>query len=275
MFKKGAVLALHGLNSTPDDMSSLTDELESAGYAVTAPLLPGAGGGKRLKGVKASGFVDAAMREWNRLSGEGCKAIVGLSLGSMLGAIVASRYKDVGALVMLSPSTNPPGGLAGKLLPYLHWLKPWYSPFRERDLSNPELLRRLQTKYPEIDLGSKEGRDRVIEESRIPTAALVEVMRLQKEMLRALRKVEAPVLAMFGGGDNLVSGSDEERICGALSQRRDAKVVNWRTSCSYKGKSVPSAWAVWFRKSPHCLPCGPEQSHVAKTVVEFLEVACG
>jgi esterase/lipase len=272
MFTKGYVLVLHGLNSTPEDMSSLIGELEKAGYSVSAPALPGVGGGIRLKGLKASDFVDAAFKEWNRLPSGKCKAIVGLSLGGMLGAMIASQNKDVDALVMLSPSTNPPRGIAGRLLPYLHWMKPWYSPLRESDFSNPELLRRLEKRYKGIDLRSEEGRAKVLEESKIPTAALVEVIKLQKEMLRALPKTVSPVLVMFGGKDDLVSVDDERKVCKALSERKGVREVIWKQNCSYRGETVRSAWAIWFRESSHCLPCGPERDAVAENIVNFLEV---
>lgn len=274
MFTKGYVLVLHGLNSTPGDMRSLTGALKFAGFAVHAPDLPGAGGGIRLKGLKAEDFIEAAFREWDRVDGSGCKAIVGLSLGGMLGALIASHYDDVSALVMLSPTTSPPGGFAGRLLPYLHWLKPWYSPFKEEDLSNPELLHRLEARYPGLDLKSEAGRARVLEESKIPTAALAAVVKLQKKMLQALPETKAPVLAMFGGADELVSRSDEERLCKALSQRKVVREVKWMSNCSFGGRNVPSAWTVWFERSPHCLPCGLDQEQVANTVVEFLEVVC-
>ncbi len=269
----GYVLMLHGMNSIPGDMAHLRERLESAGYRVDAPDLPGVGGGARLAGVTAEEWTSATESAWAPPDDSPCNAVVGLSLGGMLGAVLAARKPaEVHALIMLSPAARPPGGFLGRLLPLLHPLKKWLVTLRLEDLADPELFRRLQARYPDVDLNDPAVQERVLRESRIPTRALVEMMKVQKRMLSSLAEVRAPVLLLFGGRDRLVSARDEEILCCALGE--GAVDVLLSEGCRCRGERVAGAAVRWFPQSSHCLPCGPEREEVADSVIRFLKVAC-
>ncbi len=269
----GYVLMLHGMNSTPDDMAHLRTRLEAAGYRVDAPSLPGVGGGIRLQGVTADRWLSAAEEAWNPPESSPCTAIVGLSLGGMLGAVLAARRpNEVNALAMLSPAARPPGGFMGRLLPLLHPLRKWIVSLREEDLADPETFRRIQARHPDVDLNDPAVREQVLLESRIPTRALVEMTKVQKLMLSSLAKTPVPVLLLFGGRDRLVSPKDEELLCCALARRPSPS--DSAGECGCRGERVAGAAVKWFPESPHCLPCGPERDAVAESVIRFLEAVC-
>jgi carboxylesterase len=264
---------LHGMNSTPDDMAHLRERLESAGYQVEAPGLPGVGGGAHLVGVAADDWLSAAEDAWAPPDGSSCNAVVGLSLGGMLGTVLAARKPaEVHALVLLSPAARPPGGFLGRLLPLLHPLKKWLVALRREDLADPETFRRLQARHPDLDLSDPAVQEKVLRESRIPTRALVEMMKVQKRMLSSLAEVRAPVLLLFGGRDGLVSPKDEEILCCALGRRRGD--FSFPGECECLGEKVAGTAVRWFPQSSHCLPCGPEREEVADSVIRFLEASC-
>jgi carboxylesterase len=101
-----AVLCLHGFTGTPFEVEALASSLRSRGYSVSAPMLPGHGGGiETLAAVGADDWLTAADREFARLADEtdGRVAIVGASMGALLALRLARRRPElIAALVLMA-----------------------------------------------------------------------------------------------------------------------------------------------------------------------------
>jgi carboxylesterase len=104
------VVVLHGFGDTPQTVSSLARALRARGFDVDAPLLPGHGrtlrefasssGGEWLAAARAA---HASMRDRHARV-----ALVGLSLGGALAAIVAADDPALAGLVLLAPYMDAP-----------------------------------------------------------------------------------------------------------------------------------------------------------------------
>ncbi len=105
------VLVLHGFTGNPFSMRPLAMRLADAGYTVELPLLPGHGTQvEDLLDVTFSDLSKAALDSFDELSARcGRVAVVGLSLGGGLTALVAENRPSVAACVFINPMIQSPG----------------------------------------------------------------------------------------------------------------------------------------------------------------------
>ncbi len=106
---RGSVLLVHGGGGSPFDLLPLADDLAGHGFRVLTPLLPAHGlGDEALRELSFVALVDRVLEAHDALAGESRTpvAVVGLSLGAVLGVCVASR-RGVGAFVALAPAFRP------------------------------------------------------------------------------------------------------------------------------------------------------------------------
>jgi carboxylesterase len=115
---RAAVLLLHGLGGSAEDLEPLGASLAARGFVVRAPRLPGHGAGWReLAQQPRQAWRQAAEAALFSLRhGEGVErvALVGYSLGGLLALDLAARF-PVAALVLLAPALKPWSRLAGLL----------------------------------------------------------------------------------------------------------------------------------------------------------------
>ena len=104
------VVLLHGFGDTPQTLASLAKALSADGMDVDVPLLPGHGRTLRefasssgSEWLEAARAAHAAMRARHTHV-----ALVGLSLGGALAAIVAADDPELAALVLLAPYVDTP-----------------------------------------------------------------------------------------------------------------------------------------------------------------------
>jgi len=125
-----AVLLLHGFGDTPQTLEYLASYLNTHGWAVRAPLLPGHGRSlAAFAASRADDWIDGARRELDVLRARySSVSIVGQSMGGSLATILAAEARDVSALVLLAPYLSMPTRLRraaaahsvlGVLVPYL------------------------------------------------------------------------------------------------------------------------------------------------------------
>lgn len=98
-----ACLLLHGIVAGPGQFDSLTEELDRCGLAWRAPLLPGHGTRYQdLRGVTWRDWRDVAQADYDELARKHENiAVVGFSIGSLLGVEVAGR-REVSRLVLMN-----------------------------------------------------------------------------------------------------------------------------------------------------------------------------
>jgi carboxylesterase len=103
---RAGALLLHGLTGMPAEMQPLAEKLQAAGLKTSSPLAPGHGAGhKEMLATGWQDWVTAGQRAFDELA-EDCDkvVIVGLSMGAILGIILASRNKKAAGLGLLSPA---------------------------------------------------------------------------------------------------------------------------------------------------------------------------
>ena len=105
------VLLIHGLTGTPLEMRPLTKYLKHLGYRVEVPMLVGHGGGhEELLATTWQDWLNGVRQTLNILTAE-CEqvVIVGLSVGGLLGVLLASESPKVRGLILLSFALGIPG----------------------------------------------------------------------------------------------------------------------------------------------------------------------
>lgn len=105
-----ALLLLHGSGDTPQTLRYLGERLNTAGYTVHAPLLPGHGRSPTaFTDVSAAAYLTdardalAALRRTHPWVG-----VAGLSMGGAIAAQLAVHATDVQVLILLAPYLIPP-----------------------------------------------------------------------------------------------------------------------------------------------------------------------
>jgi carboxylesterase len=103
------VLVLHGFTGNPFSMRSLAEACANAGYSVELPRLPGHG--TSVEDLMTTSWADwskTALEKYDELAGRCEKvAIVGLSMGGGLTALVAESRPEVVGCVFINPWINP------------------------------------------------------------------------------------------------------------------------------------------------------------------------
>jgi carboxylesterase len=103
------VLVLHGFTGNPFSMLSLATACAEAGYSVELPRLPGHGTSvEDLMTTSWSDWSQTAFTAYDELAGRCDKvAIVGLSMGGGLTALLAENREGVAGCVFINPWINP------------------------------------------------------------------------------------------------------------------------------------------------------------------------
>jgi carboxylesterase len=105
------VLILHGFTGNPYSMRPLAERCADVGYSVELPRLPGHGTSlEDLVPRRWSDFVVVALDAFDELAGRCEKvAVVGLSVGGGLTALIAEERPDVAGCVFINPMLKGPG----------------------------------------------------------------------------------------------------------------------------------------------------------------------
>ncbi len=180
------VLLIHGFTGSPHDMSYLAEKLFNEGFTVSVPRLPGHGTDHR-------DFLNTTWRDWLRRSIDAyldltnfCNQIyvVGLSMGGLLAAIVASLFKTQ-KLVLAAPAFK---------------VSDWRLRFTP--------LMSLFTKYTEKEtpVFDDPSLDKLAQEywNKLFIKPAAHLYKLQKIAIKSLEKVESQTLVIVTQKDNTV-----------------------------------------------------------------------
>jgi carboxylesterase len=213
----GAVLLLHGFGDSPQSIAFLAKRLYERGFAVYAPLLPGHG--RTLRDFRASGeaeWIAEARRALDSLRERDERvAIVGLSMGGALAALLASEERDLRALVLLAPYLEPPRSVramalaapaAGLLLPYMRGGDP-------RSIYDPE------------------AHAAALSYRAVSPRSIAQLVRVTDRARSRLPQVRVPTLYVQSREDYRISMAAAERCFEVLGAKD--KRLEWLSDCGH------------------------------------------
>lgn len=197
-----AVLVLHGFGDTPQSLRHLAAHLNRSGFAVHAPLLPGHGRSPReFDTVTPEALADAGRAALAALRERHAEvALVGVSMGGAIAALLAAEGPQPSALVLIAPylEMSPGAGWSTRL----DWLWGWTGPFVR---SGGELsIRDAEERTQSLSYG-------------IVTARVLRTLRtIAARGSAALPRVTAPTLMIQSRHDNRIEAEAAERAFGRL-----------------------------------------------------------
>ena len=202
---RDAVLLLHGFGDTPQTLAYLADELHARGWDVHAPLLPGHGRTLRsFASSRSQQWVGAAREALDYLLGRYQRvALVGLSMGGALAAILAAERDRVVALALLAPYVELPPRLRRLVRHHqlIHMLTPVLRGNTERSIHDPAERAR--------SLGYR---------AMTPTLAR-ELSIIAERARAALPRIRVPTLLAQSREDNRLAAAVADRAFAALGAK--------------------------------------------------------
>ncbi len=202
---KDACLLLHGFTGSPWDMRPLAESLSASGYHAKAICLPGHGSTpEAMERVTYRDWEDAAEDAFRGLRRFRRVFVAGLSMGALLGLILAARHRrPPHALALLAPAMQFRGTALWALrkcrdLPLLDFLRP-FIPKTGTDIEEPT----ARAEAPVL--------------AGFPSARLYDVWALQDRAREALPLVRVPVLIAVALHDHVVSAGGARQIARGLT----------------------------------------------------------
>ncbi|PIR21314.1 MAG: hypothetical protein COV45_00790 [Deltaproteobacteria bacterium CG11_big_fil_rev_8_21_14_0_20_47_16] len=236
------VLIVHGLTATPATMAPAIEAMEDAGYAVSAPMLPG-------HGTTEHDLEQTTWREWATAVQEAYAELatrvnhiyyMGLSLGALLGLYLAEQHpQKLRALALLgTPLHLSP--LVRRIVPVVR-----YSPVR--------WIYTASQKDWKTSVADPDGLEVYKESSytRIPTKAVYQVYDLEQVVEKQLGQIRTPILLAHSHLDETAPASNV-----AALQRH---IHN------------PTPEVMWCDKSYHVLTLDYDRDAINQAVLKFFE----
>lgn len=173
------VLLLHGLTATTTDVRQLGKFLHAQGYTVAGPLLPGHGTHPdELAQTKWQRWLQAADDAYQGLLLQCDRVFIGgVSMGGLLTLYLASQYGEIPGIMLYAPAFRIRGiWRAGLIAPFI------------RSTHKRKGERQMDWKGYQVN----------------PTAAVVQLARLQKAVRKRIHLVTQPALILQGSLDQTV-----------------------------------------------------------------------
>lgn len=200
----GAALLFHGLTGSPFELRKYAKFLYDRGLDVYCYCLPGHGHHPiEIHSVKEEDWRNFAQERYEKLRPLYDDFFVGgLCLGSVISLSLAMSNKDITGLICLSTTLF----LDGWTIPWYNFLMPlglntifrYYYTFPERE---PYGIKNEKTRRTISKLMSKN----TVALDNYPLSAVYELLKLNKKVIKNLKKVFAPVLFIHSLEDDLTS----------------------------------------------------------------------
>lgn len=249
-------LLVHGFTGGPWDLRLLADRLVTQGYSVSLPLLPGHGDfNAGLGNYHWTQWLHAVHDAATELR-KTCSTIifVGFSMGGAL-ALLEMERQPADALVLLAPALgltrNWKVQAIMRLLPVAKYIRPWWYPLAQADLTNPQVQARIKRFAPDdLDLADPSVQTELRQRVRIATGALDQFTRLTRRARRVGNNIQVPTLLLHGRHDRTIpphySAELYERLHSADKvlrywERSDHQLVN-----GPEGRTVVAAISEWI-----------------------------
>lgn len=224
------ILLLHGLTATTAEVRLLAEKLHVEGYTISAPLLPGHG--TRPEDLNETTWHDwawATEKAYQHLA-TACDHVFigGESMGGALALYLTAQHEEVAGVMCYAPAI--------KLAIPMHNMVRLY-------VAAP-----LVSSLPKDNVGSNvywQG-------YRVnPLRAVMELVRLGREVRRQLPQIAQPVLVMQGRGDKTVAEEVGEVILsGVAAQQKELH---------------------WLEKSAHVILLEEELEMITAVTLNFIE----
>ncbi|MCP5100165.1 MAG: alpha/beta fold hydrolase, partial [Chloroflexi bacterium] len=198
------VLLMHGLTATAAEVRLLAERLHDKGYTVAGPLLPGHGTSpEELNNTTWHDWAWEADKSYHHLATV-CETVFvgGESTGAVIALDLATRFKEI----------------AGVLC---------YAPAIKLALPTADLVR-LYVAAPLVDAIPKKkvGGNAYWQGYRVyPVRAVMELVRLGRDVRRRLAGITQPVLVMHGRNDETIAPEATEIIMSGVAS--DVKENHW------------------------------------------------
>jgi len=228
------VLLIHGFTGSPPEVRLVGDYLHQRGYTVSGPLLPGHGTNvddmNRRQWTEWTGCVEKALADLQSR----CETVFvgGLSMGSILTLYLAAHHPELPGIVVYSPAMWPANRLV-YLTPIVKYLIPKQQQSSLKDLTDPEADSRLWS-YEEN-----------------PVFAAHELLKLVRQVRRALPRVAQPLLVIYSTLDSAIHPDSARR--------------------TYERAGSADKELVTLYNSGHCLTVDSEWESVAEKTYEFIQ----
>ena len=229
---RDAALCLHGLTGTPYEVRPIGEALAALGVRAVGPLLPGHGGAHdALVRATHEDWIETVARAHSALRARHERVYtVGLSLGGLL-ALCHAAEAQVDALAVIGTPLRLGTRLAG-LLPLVRRIRPYLPKRRGSDIREAA----ARARHPSMAV--------------MPTASVIELVRLQARTRAVLHRVEAPLLVAHGSLDSTVDPSNAQEIAASVSSLERE--------------------LLWLPNSGHVVPVDHDGPELAQAVVDFL-----
>ncbi len=212
-----AVLLFHGFTGSPWDVRPLGEALAVDGFRARGIRLPGHGTTPgALREVRAADWLLAAEEA---LAGcpEPRVAVAGLSMGALLGLVLAARHPErISALVLMAPAVRFRGHLLAGLrmlrhVPLLEWTHPWV-----RKSGTDVLDPAARAEAPVLQA--------------FPSARLRDLWQLQDVAWEAAPRVTAPILLAVAREDHVVERSGAVALARRATLARSLRFIELANS---------------------------------------------
>lgn len=232
-----AVLLLHGFTGSPWEVRPLGESLAARGFHVYAPLLPGHGKTpEAMLFVTWRDWVSGAEEALEQLEGFERIVIAGLSMGALLGLLLAAKYPGrVQGLAMMAPVVKL-RGRDGRMLRLarrlpLHGLLPGWVKKTTTDIQLPE----VRAESPILP--------------RYPLARVFDLFELQDLVNEAIPRLRCKALVIAAVHDRVVA------FDGVVAMQ----------------KKVPRSRLVVLQRGGHIIPRDEDRARAISEVAEFVD----
>lgn len=201
---KSCVLLIHGWSSTSYEMRHLSQKLNSEGFSVCAPLLPGHGTNPSdLEGVTWEDWYKFIEDEYLKLKKKYKKVYVGgCSLGGNLSILLAQKYECVSGLVLLgTPFRMKKEGLGSVVVKFISYFKKY-----------------LKKTYP-LWLKKKCGIISLISYQEYPVKSTLEVLKAIRKSRQDLHQIKQPTLILQSNSDFVINQNSIHHFYDKLGSR--------------------------------------------------------
>jgi len=221
-----AILLLHGLGGTAQEVKLVAKRLNRQGFTVRIPSLPGHNGNcEQLASIRWQDWYQSAQWHFEQLAlSYDQVSVSGLCMGSVLALQLASRK---GARVASVVAMSTTLAYDGSSMPWYQFLLPlvlhtplqhfWrYQEGGNLGIKNPVLRRHL---------ASRMGPQSSVAYDRMPAASIREMMKLMRSTRKRLGNVLAPTLIMHAEEDDVASPRNADYLERHLGSSHIEKII--------------------------------------------------